>query len=200
MKSLFFAIVLASLPLHWKYGESFSFGVLEIDCPLASVAGHRSVQVFKVGLWGLSGFSSAYMVTAAGDGHPLGFVGYAIFSPRAVGYLLLPEGPIAVGCTVVQRLGVGAIFLESGTRVIEVWDTTDERGSRVTGFAYVTLQGHPERGVATFEVRKDADTVQVVLTARSTPGTGLTRMASPVTRLVQRSITKKAVKLLTDAH
>lgn len=122
---------------------------------------------------------------------------YAIFSPRVLGYKLLPEDRIAVGCTVVQRLGVGAIFLESATRVVEVWDTTDERGSRAAGFAYVTLQGHPERGVATFEVLHDAGTLYVVLTARSTPGAALTRIASPVTRLVQRSITKRAVQLLT---
>jgi len=125
---------------------------------------------------------------------------YEIFSPSVVGYRLLPASPITDGCTVVQRIGVGVVFLESATRVVDMWDTADPDGSRGAGFAYVALQGHPERGVATFEVRQEGDAVFVVLTARSVPGTMLTKIASPATRLVQRTITKQAMRRLTTGR
>lgn len=118
---------------------------------------------------------------------------YEIFPPRLVGHAVIPAGGITEGCTVVQRIGVGGIFLESATRVVDVWKTTEAEGAQSAGFAYVTLEGHPERGVATFEVRQERDDVLVVLTARSVPGTMLTKLASPVTRLVQRAITERAV-------
>lgn len=125
---------------------------------------------------------------------------YDIFPPALVGKLVTPDGPIVRGSTIVQRLGLGAIFVEAATRVVEVWDTVEPSdGSRSAGFAYVTLQGHPERGVATFEVRQEGDAVFVVLTARSVPGTFLTRMASPLMRVVQRGITRRAIKRLAGA-
>lgn len=118
---------------------------------------------------------------------------YDIFPPTLVGSRIFPDGGITDGCTIVQRLGVGWMFLESATRVVDIWDMVDGYGSRRAGFAYVTVQGHPERGVATFEVHKVGDVVSVVLTAHSTPGTALTRLARPVTRMVQRAVTRRAV-------
>jgi uncharacterized protein (UPF0548 family) len=124
---------------------------------------------------------------------------YDIFPPSLVGHLITPDGPIARGSTIVQRIGVGVIFVESATRVVDVWDTVaPSDGSRRAGFAYVTLQGHPERGVATFEVHQDGDGVFVVLTARSVPGTLLTGVASPLMRVLQRAITRRAVERLAE--
>jgi len=123
---------------------------------------------------------------------------YDIFSPRFVGRFIFPNGRVEDGCTIVQRLGVLRLFFESATRVVDVWDE-DVGGRRCAGFAYVTLQGHPECGVATFEVRCDGDEVSVVFTARSVPGTPLTKLASPLARAVQRSITKQAVRRVSMA-
>lgn len=124
---------------------------------------------------------------------------YDIFPPKLVGHQIVPCGHIALGSTIVQRIGVG-ISLEAATRVVDVWDTTEGDGERCAGFAYVTLQGHPERGVATFEVRQTADDdVFVVLTANSIAGTLLTRLARPLVRLVQRSITRRAVSRLASS-
>ncbi|MGI8847838.1 MAG: DUF1990 family protein [Candidatus Dormibacteria bacterium] len=92
------------------------------------------------------------------------------------------------------------ISVESATRVIDVWDVTESPdGSRRAGFAYVTLPGHPERGVATFEVRREGNEVFVLLTARSVPGTWLTRALRPVVRVVQRAITRRALGRLTGS-
>lgn len=125
---------------------------------------------------------------------------YDIFPPALVAKLVAPVGPIVRGSTIVQRLGLGVIFVEAATRVVDVWDVVEPSdSSRSAGFAYVTLEGHPERGVATFEVRLEGNAVFVVLTARSVPGTFLTRMASPLMRAVQRGITSRAIKRLAGA-
>jgi len=122
---------------------------------------------------------------------------YDIFPPALVGSRIVPDGRIAIGCTVVQRLGVGLLFIESATRVIDVWSSSaSQRGAKSAGFAYVTLLGHPERGVATFEVQQEREAVFVVLTARSVPGTLLTTVGRPVMRFVQRAITRRAVRRL----
>jgi uncharacterized protein (UPF0548 family) len=123
---------------------------------------------------------------------------YDIFPATLVGRLVTPSGPIVRGSTIVQRLGLGMIFVEGATRVVDVWDTVEPDGSRRAGFAYVTLQGHPERGVATFEVRLERDAVFVVLTSRSVPGTLITGLVSPLMRLVQRGITRRALRLLSE--
>ncbi len=70
---------------------------------------------------------------------------------------------------------------------------------RSAGFAYVTLEGHPERGVATFEVQLRGDEVWVELTARSVAGTLVTRIGRPVARLVQKGITKRALRRLSES-
>ena len=121
---------------------------------------------------------------------------YDIFPPVLVRHRVLPAGEIQQDAVVVQRFGVAGLFVESATRVVDVWETTEADGAQTAGFAYVTLQGHPERGVATFEVRREGDEVFVVLTARSVPGTTLTRLAGPVVRLIQRAVTKRAVTRL----
>ena len=82
-------------------------------------------------------------------------------------------------------------------RVIDSWDRLLESG-REAGFAYATLPGHPERGVASFAVRLDArGRLQVHLEARSEPGLLLTRLGRPVARLFQRSLTRAALRRLT---
>ena len=122
---------------------------------------------------------------------------YDIFPPRIVGYAVCPDGQVKDGAVVVQRLGVGPLAIESATRVVEIWDRFEPSGgSRSSGFAYVTLEGHPECGVATFEVVCEREAAFVVLTARSMPGTLATRLVGPITRLVQRRITRLAVERL----
>ena len=121
---------------------------------------------------------------------------YDIFPPALVGHLVLPAGEIRKNALVIQRFGVGGLSVESATRVADVWETTEADGVQVAGFAYVTLEGHPERGVATFEVRREHEEVFVVLTARSVPGTTLTKVAGPVVRRIQRGVTKRAVTRL----
>jgi uncharacterized protein (UPF0548 family) len=122
---------------------------------------------------------------------------YDIFPPRLVHAAIWPAGPIRAGVTIVQRVVVGPLGLESAVRVMDSWDRTLEAG-REAGFAYATLPGHPERGVASVAGRLDAlGQVRVHLEVRSEAGLLLTRLGRPVARLFQRSLTRAALRRLT---
>jgi uncharacterized protein (UPF0548 family) len=130
---------------------------------------------------------------------------YDIFPPHVVQATIWPAGPVTPGATIVQRILCGPLALEAAVRVIEVWDqplpsgsdTTDRHGT--AGFRYVTLQGHPECGVASFEVRTDAaGEVLVILGARSRPGIWATRLGRPFARRFQQAMTRAALRRLVD--
>jgi len=93
----------------------------------------------------------------------------------------------AVGSEVIVRLGP----VRAPCRVVYVLDAPDHRG-----FAYGTLPGHAEIGEELFAVRYDAgdDAVYAEVTAFSRHGTWWSRLAGPVTALVQRIVSKRYVK------
>jgi hypothetical protein len=78
---------------------------------------------------------------------------YDIFPPRFLRFVICPPGELVVGSVIVQRVGFGPVALESAVRVVDVWQRQTD-GGQEAGFTYVTLAGHPERGVASFKVRK----------------------------------------------
>ena len=130
---------------------------------------------------------------------------YDVFPPEIVHATIYPEGRIAAGATIVQRIVFGPLALEAAVRVIDVWDrvtgsSAGEPGSvRIAGFRYVTLRGHPECGVASFEVRAGpTGEVTVLLEARSRPGSWRTRLAHPIARRIQRALTEAALRRLAN--
>jgi uncharacterized protein (UPF0548 family) len=92
----------------------------------------------------------------------------------------------AVGSEVIVRLGP----VRAPCRVVYVLDEPDHRG-----FAYGTLPGHAETGEELFAVRYDPrdDAVYAEVTAFSRHGTWWSRLAGPVTALVQRIVSKRYV-------
>jgi uncharacterized protein (UPF0548 family) len=90
----------------------------------------------------------------------------------------------AVGTELVVRLGP----VPAPCRVVYVLDETDRRG-----FAYGTLAGHPESGEELFSVRYDpaTDIVHAEVVAFSRPATWWSRLGGPVTRLLQRVVTRR---------
>ncbi|MEV3904196.1 DUF1990 domain-containing protein [Mycobacterium sp. NPDC050551] len=95
----------------------------------------------------------------------------------------------AVGSEVV--VGVGPV--RAPCRVVYVVDEPDRRG-----FAYGTLPGHAESGEELFSVRFDPATEQVYAEVRafSRHGTWWSRLAAPVTSLMQRIITRRYLTAL----
>ena len=92
----------------------------------------------------------------------------------------------AVGSEVIVRLGP----VQAPCRVVYVLEDRDRRG-----FAYGTLPGHPETGEELFAVRFDPATqaVHAEVTAFSRHATWWSRLAGPVTALVQRVVTRRYV-------
>ncbi|WEH43542.1 DUF1990 domain-containing protein [Streptomyces sp. NBC_01218] len=86
------------------------------------------------------------------------------------------------GVTVRVTLRVGPLRFVGPCEV--VWaEYTDER----IGFAYGSLDGHPERGEESFVVElADDGTVWFAVTAFSRPGLWYTRLAGPVVPVFQR--------------
>ncbi|OBG84760.1 hypothetical protein A5733_23340 [Mycobacterium sp. NS-7484] len=89
-----------------------------------------------------------------------------------------------VGTDLLVRLGP----VPAPCRVVYVLSEPDRRG-----FAYGTLAGHPESGEELFSVRYDASTdlVHAEVVAFSRPATWWSRLGGPVTRLLQRVVTRR---------
>ncbi|OCB10110.1 hypothetical protein A5717_23895 [Mycolicibacterium porcinum] len=90
----------------------------------------------------------------------------------------------AVGTELIVRLGP----VPAPCRVVYVLDEADRRG-----FAYGTLAGHPESGEELFSVRYDpaTDEVHAEVVAFSRPATWWSRLGGPLTRLLQRVVTRR---------
>lgn len=78
-------------------------------------------------------------------------------------------------------------------RVVDVVDEPDRRG-----FAYGTLPGHPETGEERFVVERDPATgeVTVTVTAFSNHALWRTKLAGPLGRLLQRTMTRRYLNAL----
>jgi len=95
----------------------------------------------------------------------------------------------AVGSEVIVHLGP----VRAPCRVVYVVDEPDRRG-----FAYGTLPGHAETGEELFLVRYDpgTDDVHAEVAAFSRHATWWSRLASPVTSLIQRIVTERYLRAL----
>ncbi len=114
---------------------------------------------------------------------------YRIFAPaRMVSRVCAADGRVSVGATIIQRVLLGPVAIETAVRVVEV-ERTLERAS----FAYATLLGHPERGIASFAVIRDGARARFEAEAWSRAGSWITVVGRPVSRALQRAITREAV-------
>ena len=66
------------------------------------------------------------------------------------------------------------------------------------GFAYGTLEGHPERGEESFVIDRDQHTgaVTATVTAFSKPGKVSTRLLGPLGRVLQNWMTNRCLNAL----
>lgn len=97
------------------------------------------------------------------------------------------------GALVVQRLIAGPMAVEVAVRVDDVFDERTRGGH--AGFTYTTLQGHVERGTATFSVGLDeAGAPLLRIESWSRPGNALMFLGRPFLRGLQRSSVHEAVR------
>jgi uncharacterized protein (UPF0548 family) len=108
------------------------------------------------------------------------------------------DGRLRDGTTIVQHVAIGPLELEAAVRVVRLWRNKDGTSAE-TGFTYATLEGHPERGVSTFRLRRSPQgSLTFTIEARSRPGSVLTKLARPFARRFQRRATLAALTYFTD--
>ena len=119
---------------------------------------------------------------------------YRIFPPsRMRAHVCSPDERITAGVTVIQRVFIGPMALEMAVRVLDVF--ADQDGPHGTGFTYGTVQGHSERGLATFSIHAaSSDSLLFRIESWSRPGNALAYFGRPVARLVQRTFTREALE------
>jgi hypothetical protein len=111
---------------------------------------------------------------------------FDIFPPSLL-TSVLRRTPVEVGDTVGLRYHFApGLDLFFAARVIDRYENVANDQWRC-GFAYRTLEGHPECGEETFVVEKNLATgkITVALRSWSRPGLWLARLAYPVTRRLQ---------------
>lgn len=90
------------------------------------------------------------------------------------------------------RLGRHLLRISFGCQVVYVVDEERRRG-----FAYGTLQGHPEQGEERFCVEWwEDDAVVFTITAFSRPGTWWSRALAPISHRLQRRYTHRYLRAL----
>lgn len=91
------------------------------------------------------------------------------------------DGRVAKGALIVQRAKLGPVAVEAGVRAADAWDEPDR-----AGFRYVTLRGHPERGIATFSLAHEGERATFRIESDSGPAAWETRLRSGQARRLQR--------------
>lgn len=117
---------------------------------------------------------------------------YDVYRPRRLrARVFTQDGLVAPGALIVQRIRAGPLVLEAPVRIVDFVDAPDEHG-----YAYATLPGHPERGVARFRLRLDRPRGEVAFTLSSwsMPGHWTTRLARRYARRVQLRETAAALE------
>jgi uncharacterized protein (UPF0548 family) len=114
---------------------------------------------------------------------------------RGAGLAVTADGRAHAGAHVVVGVGPAPFTLLAPCQVVE--DIDDD--IRI-GFAYGTLQGHPESGEERFVVENRAgEGVFFEITAFSKPATRPAKLGGPVTRLVQNRVTARYLHSLRHA-
>ncbi len=114
--------------------------------------------------------------------------------------LLWPDTPIEVGREVGLLVRHYGFWSLDACRIVYVVDE-EEDGVRRYGFGYGTLPQHAERGEERFTVewRREDDTVWYELFSAARPGTLLTWIGYPLTRLLVKRFARDSVRAMEAA-
>ena len=110
------------------------------------------------------------------------------------GLAVEPLDPASEGATVAVAVRLGPITAIAPCRIVGVVDEPD-----CYAFAYGTLPGHPEEGEEAFIVRRSDSGATFTIVAFSRPADRLARLGGPVTRLIQRSTSRRYLDALARA-
>lgn len=119
---------------------------------------------------------------------------YDFYSPRIIKHNVGTNG-LQSGDIIAQRIHLGPLRLAGPVQVIARWDeAAAQTGS--SGFIYRALPGHPEEGVARFELVRSGSVVDFVIENRSRLRRPWMRLGTPVMRLIQNRVIRGAGRRL----
>ncbi len=121
---------------------------------------------------------------------------YDVFPPhRMRAHVCTRDGRVALGATIVQRIALGPVVVETAVQLVEVERTRDR-----ALFVYATLMGHVERGLASFAVTRAENAAVLEIQTWSRAGNWLTMVGRPVARALQRAFTHEAIAWFTACN
>jgi uncharacterized protein (UPF0548 family) len=112
---------------------------------------------------------------------------------RAAGLVVGATGPAEPGATVVLGLRLGPVLVVAPCRVVDVTSGPDR-----VSFTYVTLQGHPERGVQEFACVSTPIGARFEMSAASEPSSWAGRLAYPAVAAVQDRMWRRYLRAAAD--
>jgi uncharacterized protein (UPF0548 family) len=99
---------------------------------------------------------------------------------------------VSDGAVLVMRFGWGPLGLSIPCRVVYLINEPNR-----CGFAYGTLPSHPEAGEELFLLERGHDgSISFTIRAFSRPATALARLCGPVSRAVQRAMTRRYLRAI----
>lgn len=115
---------------------------------------------------------------------------------RGAGLTVLASSErVETGAVAVVRLTIGPVKIDGANRVVAVIDEPDRRG-----FAYGTLDGHPEKGEQAFFVEIDAeDSVTFTVRSFTRRASLLARIGGPLNARIQDQIAERYLMALLEA-
>jgi uncharacterized protein (UPF0548 family) len=110
---------------------------------------------------------------------------------EGAGLRVFPSDPVEPDATIIAVTTIGPVRVLVPCRIVAVFKDSDS-----FGLAYGTLPGHPESGEESFVVERRGGATFFTVSAFSKPVDPLARLAGPLGRVVQRSITRRYVNAL----
>jgi uncharacterized protein (UPF0548 family) len=112
------------------------------------------------------------------------------------GIEIVPAGArVSEAETVILVIRTGGLWAIAPCRVVYVVEEPDH-----FAFAYGTLPGHPEQGEAAFAInRSESGAVSFHVTSFSRTVDPLARLGAPITRRIQRRVTRRYLRVLAEA-
>lgn len=113
---------------------------------------------------------------------------------RKSGIVAHTKGDLRPGSVIAMCAQVSALHVDAWCRVISVTKDVDR-----AGFTYGTLENHPEEGEESFVVaRGSSGAIELEIEAISRPHGLAARLASPISRRLQKRMTERYPKALRE--
>lgn len=114
---------------------------------------------------------------------------------RGVGFdVVPPDAAVEVGTTVLIVLRRGPLYVLARNRIVAVVDEPDR-----FGWAYGTLEGHPEQGEEAFLVERRGDGARVTIRHDSAPASWSARLVGPLAKRWQMAALRGYLRAIASA-